>query len=248
MIEPAPRPKDALAPLLAADERLRAAVGIPASLDPVRRPATPLAELGRVLLDRERDAHLLRGFAEGMAALVSEQLDAFPENIFWDFDLLASEVLAASRRTERAADTLEETLALMASLQRLFGRRTAIHFRYVHDFIYGYDWAKWVRRDPAARSGVRPYDAAFLRHMEQRGGELLSLIAADDRRYPRLPDGRHRNPFGFSREPSAEEALLRHIARDKGIPVEAWRVDGSVQWDRPYHEARQHAASELDLV
>ncbi|MBF0238620.1 MAG: ATP-binding protein, partial [SAR324 cluster bacterium] len=35
----------------------------------------------------------------------------------------------------------------MIMLQELFGIQSPLKFRYVHDFMYGYDWIKWVQKD-----------------------------------------------------------------------------------------------------
>ena len=44
-----------------------------------------------------------------------------------------------------------DRFARMARLQHAYGRDTPIHFSYVHDFVYGYDWAKWVARGTDTR-------------------------------------------------------------------------------------------------
>ncbi|MCA9707587.1 MAG: aldo/keto reductase [Myxococcales bacterium] len=159
--------------------------------------------------------------------------------------------LAIARKVERAmrrVPFLRRQCEQIAALQDLFGQGTAIRFRYVHDFVYGFDWAKWVARDPAARASVGPFEPPFLAFMLERGHQLLQLIAdGRDRKYPPLPDDRPRNPFGFSREPEAEIALHQSLAADGLLPVEAWRVDAQPRWDRPYAELRRQRALALGL-
>jgi hypothetical protein len=130
-------------------------------------------------------------------------------------------------------------------LHRLFGQGTPIRFRYVHDFLYGFDWARWVARDPQKRSSVGPYDDVFLDYLEGRGHELLALIERDDAKYPTLRDAAPRNPFPFSREPEAEAEIHRSLARLGLIPVPAWSSEGKSTWDRPYVALREEEARRL---
>ena len=112
--------------------------------------------------------------------------------------------------------------------------------------MYGYDWAKWVARDPARRDWVGPFDQEFLRYSRRRAGELFELIQRDDTRYPRLHDGGFRNPFGFSRQPAAETALFEDLAHDRLIPVEAWRIGAEPSWDRPFADLRLKRAERIE--
>lgn len=171
---------------------------------------------------------------------------AFPANIFWDLESTAASLVRAGEGGgERALVALGRRLA---ALQALYGQGTTIRFRYVHDFVYGFDWAKWVRREPEARAGVGPLDEPFLEHMERRAGELRRLIEEDDDTYPRLPEGQARNPFGFSREPEAESLLMRDLAGRGLVPVEAWELEARPVWDRPYADLRAERARELGLA
>jgi hypothetical protein len=138
--------------------------------------------------------------------------------------------------------------ALLVDVQALYGVHSAIRFRYVHDFIYGYDWARWVAREPQARAAIGPYDPIFVQRMRDRSAELLALIHANDDTYPPLAPNAARNPFGFSREPAAESALLFKLASADLIPVEAWRADSVPNWNRPYGELRERQARELGLM
>lgn len=239
---------DALELLRAADARLDAAGVERRTLDPNGGRATPLGALGRALLPRAqgmRDGTAL-ALARGLAATADAILEHFPDNLLWDLDALAAALLRqAGAAGERAPEELAGAFDEVLELHALFGRATAIRFRYVHDFVYGFDWAKWVRRDPPGRRHVGPYDRVFLRSMLRRGGELLALIEADDAKYPRLRRPGARNPFTFSREPADELRLHRDLAARGLVPVEAWRLEPSPVWDRPFADAREARAAAL---
>jgi len=228
------------AALEAADARVDEVAGVRASLDPSRRRATSLTSLYQALAPELDDARR-EVLAEGLVRVADAVIEHFPENLLWDYD---APVAAVVRRCADA-DALCAALARVVELHALFGRHTAIRFRYVHDLIYGFDWAKWVRRDAAARASIGPYDAAFFDAIHARGHELLELIAADDAKYPRLRDRRARNPFPFSREPEAELRLHRRLAAEGLVPVEAWRRDPSPVWDRPFADLREARAARL---
>jgi len=218
------------------------------SLDPQRGHARPLVEVGHALLgpDPGPGADAL---IDGLATIADAMEQAFPHNIFGDLDFLAASLWHdAGGSPEGPASYLRRECGRVAALQTLFGRETAIRFRYVHDFVYGFDWAKWVARDPEARVEHGPFSPEFLASMEHRGHELLELIAdGRDRKYPPLPDGRPRNPFGFSREPEAEIRLHRALAREGLLPVETWRLDAQPVWDRPFAQLRRQRAVALGL-
>jgi hypothetical protein len=231
------------------------------TLAPDRTHARPLLAIGRVLLEPEtwrlpeataepEAAAAAEAFAEGLVAIAEAMRRAFPHNIFGDLDHLAASLWrGAAAAPEGPVAHLREQCRRVVELQELFGQGTAIRFRYVHDFLYGFDWAKWVARDPATRARVGPFAPQFLESMEARGHELLALIASGrDLRYPPLPDARPRNPFGFSREPADELVLHRHLAREGLLPVEAWRVDASPRWDRPFQRLRREHAARLGLA
>jgi hypothetical protein len=167
----------------------------------------------------------------------------FPENIFVDLDLLAS-VLAETVQRSGAAAAREQGEQLVC-LHSLYGEQTAIRFRYVHDFAYGFDWARWVARDPKAHANVGPFDGAFLEYSEARARELLQLIARDDPKYGPIDPREHRNPFPFRRDPDAERAILTSLARGHALPVEAWNASAPPRWDRPYTELREAEALAL---
>ncbi|HEY8376846.1 MAG TPA: hypothetical protein VIK91_10170 [Nannocystis sp.] len=178
----------------------------------------------------------------GLRAIEAAAAAAFPENLFWDLEFLAASLV------REGAGAMTALARRIAGLQGLYGQHTVIRFRYVHDFLYGYDWAKWVQREPATRHAVAPFAPAFIAHQERRARELEELIAADDAVYPRLPEGQVRNPFPFSREPEAEAQLLRDLARRGLLPVEAWDPGAAPRWDRPYADLRVERARALGLL
>lgn len=241
----------ALERLAAVDERL----GQPwRSLSPEGGRARALAGIGRAVLvavaHQEPAPGAYEAFADGLGAIALAQRDAFPDNLLGDLDALAACLWRdAAAAPEGAASFLQRQCACVVALQHLFGRTTVIRFRYAHDFLYGFDWAKWVARDPVVRAGVGPFSPSFLEAMHARGHELLAVIAAGhDPRYPPLPSGRPRNAFGFSREPADELALHQRLARAGLLPVEAWRIDARPRWDLPFHELRREHAGRLGLL
>lgn len=212
------------------------------SLCPGRGAARPLAEIP---IDRaiEEDARV--AIARGLCAIARAVERSFPNNLFCDLELVGATLGAQAAR--EGAGGVERVSSAIVELHERFGCATELHFRYVHDFLYGFDWARWVRRDPEARAGVGPFDAAFLAHARRRGDELASLIAEDDPKYGRLPEGTDRNPFPFARDPASEELLLRDLAARGWIPVEAWRADATPDWTRDYVTERERRARELGL-
>jgi len=212
------------------------ASALPEVIEQVHRHAGPLAQA------------LSEALREGLCALVRAQLVNFPGNLFWDFDYLA---VATARHALDQPDPLghlQACFARMVELQALFGQGTPIRFRYVHDFSYGYDWAKWVRQAPERRHFVGPFDWDFLTYMYRRGHELLALIEADDCKYPQLRDAGSRNPFGFSREPDAERMLHGDLAARGLIPVANWDPNAAPSWEVDYASERMARANALGLA
>lgn len=241
MSRPSPDPLDRLQ---SAFREMKATLGHLRSLAPGREEATPLPELGEQLLAGV-DAEIADAFSISLAAIARAQIDSFPTNLFWDLDYPAARLLAAARAPD-PLEALERAAARIVELDRIFGVRSKIQFRYAHDFIYGFDWARWVPAEEG-RAEVGPFDEPFLAYMTRRGGEILDLIAKNDAKYPELPRGVARNPFGFSREPE-DEARLHHDLAERGlIPVEAWRIDAEPTWNRSFARLREERAHALGL-
>jgi hypothetical protein len=215
----------------------------PLSLDPSRSAASSPSEVVSKLADARQLPHL----ASAASAVAKAQLENFPENLFWDFDFYLASIHRHASVTSDYADYLGTVTRITVGLMRLYGQQSAIRFRYVHDFMYGFDWARWVRRDPEARRGVEPFGIEFLRQTESRGRNILALIDADDDWYPRLVDGVSRNPFPFSREPEDELPLYQLLAERACVPVEAWLVDAQPDASRDFDALREGAATSLGL-
>ncbi|MEB3196478.1 MAG: ferrochelatase [Candidatus Sericytochromatia bacterium] len=212
------------------------------TLAPGRLAPTPWAQLAAALLPKE-PSDRREAWCEGFVAILAAQAQHFPDTRFWDTDYLAASLL---HETRTAAD-LRDLCRRIVDLQGCFGRRSAIAFRYTHDFTYGFDWARWVLKAPAERALFGPFSPTFVGYLERRGQELLTLIAEDDEKYPRLPGGEPRNPFAFSREPEDETALLRAL-RDAGeLPLQAWRIDAAPEWQRPFATLRLQRAQHLGM-
>ena len=215
------------------------------SLAPDRERAAPLVGIARSIARARSPVD--DAWCESLARIAGAVLEHFPDNIFCDLEVIAAWLRMTALRVEEPEAWLAGATERMVTLHALYGRYTVIRFRYVHDFLYGFDWARWVQRDPATRARVGPFDAAFLEHSARRARELIMAIErGDDPKYPPLPAGAiARNPFGFSREPEDEKRLLRALAREGWIPLEAWRTQPGPAWDRPYQETRERRAREL---
>lgn len=232
-----------ITPLIELDARIASTAYGALTLDPGRSKASSLHELVGRLADSRQLPHLTAA-----ASVVAEaQLTSFPENLLWDFDFYLASIHSQACVDDDYAAYLERVTEITVGLMRLHGQQSTIRFRYVHDFIYGFDWARWVRRDPGARTRIEPFSLEFLRQIEVRGRDILTLIEADDAAYPKLPDSAARNPFPFSREPDDELRLYRRLAESGSVPVEAWRLDARPDATRDFDALREEAARRLGL-
>ncbi|MGK4008066.1 ferrochelatase [Sorangium sp. So ce1036] len=226
----------------AALARLAPLLGARASVAPGRPQApTPLELVEQVAGDSEDEARG-RAFARALGDMILAVLDNFPDNIFWDLDYLACCLWQAG-----SAPAIRDLARRVVSLCQGFGNKSTLRFRYAHDFLYGYDWARWVTRKPEERAGVGPFDPAFLDHLDRRQAALLELVARNDRKYAPLSDREFRNPFTFTREPREETQLHHLLAQVDLIPLKAWRLDGERRWDLPFTDLRAQLAERLGL-
>lgn len=215
---------------------------------PARAPS--LVELGERILPGTPSLPALHEQQEIAWAMALSDLGRaiamqFPENLFADLAFVGMTLRRVV--TEHGHVALERAIDPIVRVHRLYGRRSRIRFRYVHDFLYGFDWARWVAKQPAERGAVGPFDAAFIAHSEQRAHELEQLIEAGDAKYPPLADGVFRNPFEFDRDPPSERALLTALAADGHVPVRAWELDARPAWDARFVALRVAKAKELGL-
>ncbi len=225
------------------DRRIAESPRGPLTLAPDRERATSLVTLVDLLADPHERPYL----ATLAAAVAGAQLDSFPENLFWDFDFYLASAHLQAREAPDYARHVDELLDITVRLMRMYGHDSKIRFRYVHDFIYGFDWARWVRRAPHARTGVDPFSIEFLMQSERRGLDILGLIEADDSHYPKLSGTAPRNPFPFLREPEDELRLYRELVAQDAVPVCAWKIDARPDASRNFDELREAAASSLGL-
>ena len=214
------------------------------TLDPDRSLATRLSDVVTALAEPPELRHL----AAAASAVAEAQLQSFPENVLWDFDFYLASIHAEACESPSYVAHLDRVMEITVGLMRLHGQQSTIRFRYVHDFIYGFDWARWVRRDPGARLDTGPFSLRFLEQIETRGRDILTLIEADDAHYPKLSGPGARNPFSFSRDPDEELALYRRLAERGSIPVEAWRLDAQPDASRDFDRLREEAAESLGLA
>jgi hypothetical protein len=213
------------------------------SLDPDRSRATSLRDVVRALAQPSQLPHL-----EAVASAVAEaELQSFPENVLWDFDFYLASIHAEACVSAGYAAHLDRVTEITVGLMRLYGQQSTIRFRYVHDFMYGFDWARWVRRDPNARTSVGPFSLRFLEQIEARGRDILTLIEDDDAQYPKLSGPDARNQFAFARDPDDELALYRRLAACGCVPVEAWRLDAKPDASRDFDALRERIAESLGL-
>ena len=211
----------------------------PLSLCPDRTYITSFAKLERLVVRPHLTPDLAAPLASTLEEVVRSMIDHFPNNIFWDFDFLVASMVREMLAEEDPTRFLERFGKRIVTLMELFGNGSAIRFRYLHDFLYGFDWAKWVQKKPEARQLVQPFSLTFLDYLYGRGQELLQLIAVGDRKYHRIAGGSYRNPFAFSREPSEEVYLFTRLRRHQLLPIEAWEGDALPIWNKPFERRRE---------
>ncbi|MEH1927781.1 hypothetical protein [Nostoc sp.] len=218
------------------------------SLNPQKTLITSFTELGNLITEQNPDIQLLTTLQETLECIVYTQLQNFPENIFWDFDFLVSSMLRqALVADEGAIPFLTVFGEKMVSLTEMFGNKTEMRFRYVHDFMYGFDWARWVQKEPHKRAHIEPFSLVFLDYLLVKGKELLQRISHGQVTSYKLCDTGYRNPFTFSREPKDEYRLLTYLAEEQLIPVAVWNWNASPVWNKPFQEMRQQLALKLDI-
>ena len=213
------------------------------SLDPNKNEATHLVDLVQGIVGKEDGAPL----AKFVAQVAEAQLRNFPDNLFWDFDYYAKSIWDDACANIDGVAYLEKCSQTATTLMDLYGQHSAIRFRYVHDFLYGFDWARWVKRAPD-RATHGPFGRLFLEYSGQRAHELLALIDNDDRKYPKLESASSRNPFPFMREPNDEKSLYRRLASAGWLPVNTWDADTTPDWGRDYEKERKRFAESLGLA
>ncbi|TVP60993.1 MAG: hypothetical protein EA343_15845 [Nodularia sp. (in: Bacteria)] len=220
----------------------------PLTLNPQKNVITSFVELENLITTSTTDKEIILALRDSLELIIYAQVQNFPENIFWDFDfILSSMVRQALVADEGAIAFLECFGKKMVLLIELFGIKKEIRFRYVHDFIYGFDWARWVQKEPQTRSNSEPFSLVFLDYLLLKGEKLVKQLNYGQVTSYSLGNTGYRNPFDFSREPEDEHLLLTSLAREKLIPVEAWNWDTSPVWNQPFQEMRQQLALKLNI-
>ncbi|MDB9373791.1 hypothetical protein [Nodularia sphaerocarpa] len=220
----------------------------PLTLNPQKTLITSFVELENLITAITTDKEIIIALRDTLELIIYAQVQNFPENIFWDFDFMVSSMVRqALVADEGAISFLESFCNRMVLLIELFGIKQEIRFRYVHDFIYGFDWAKWVQKEPQKRSHSEPFSLVFLDYLLIKGEKLIKHLNYGQVTSYNLSNTGYRNPFDFSREPEDERLLLTSLAREKLIPVEVWNWDTSPVWNQPFQEMRQQLALELNI-
>jgi hypothetical protein len=218
------------------------------SLNPQKTLITSFAELGNLIVEQNTDSQIFLSLQRTLESIVRTQLQNFPENIFWDFDFLVSSMLRQALVADEGAIYFLRVFGeKMDSLIEMFGTKTEIRFRYVHDFMYGFEWARWVQKEPQKRAHIEPFSLFFLDYLLAKGKELLQRISHGQVTSYKLCDTGYRNPFTFSREPEDERRLLAYLADEQLIPVAVWNWNASPVWNKPFQEMRQQLALKLNI-
>lgn len=178
-----------------------------------------------------------------VSAVIESVLYHFPENIFWDFDYMAQWFASIKSNEE-----LKENCQQICLLQKLFGRESLVYFRYSHDFLYGFDWARWITKDPQHNHNSPPYSEKFMSHLEVRSVELSALIQKGDKDYFSNEDKKFRNPFKFDRKPQEETLLFTKLAAENDLPFQPWETNGGVfNWQKDYTAIREKYARDIGI-
>ncbi|MEM7556991.1 MAG: hypothetical protein AAF378_23455 [Cyanobacteria bacterium P01_A01_bin.84] len=229
------------------DEILAQQVVKPLSLNPNQSVITSFTELEVKIIQKVSDTKLIIIIRDNLEKILNALLHNFPENIFWDFDFVVSSMLSQALLTDSPVDILEDFSNKIVLLMDMFGRESEIRFRYIHDFMYGFDWARWVKKKPHYRANTEPFCSNFLDNLLCKGEEILQRIKKNDVRYPHISEKRYRNPFCFSREPEDERRLLTYLAARECIPVPAWEWNSVGVWDKPFYQIREDASKQLNI-
>lgn len=218
------------------------------SLNPYKKTITKFVEIEALIRENITDSELISTLQVTLARIVKSQIQNFPENIFWDFDFMVSSMINQALIAEDGAPAFLEAFAeKMVLLSELFGINSEVRFRYVHDFIYGFEWAKWVQKDPLNHSIIDPFSLIFIDYLLAKYQEILQRIHRGKYQSYKLCNDGFRNPFTFSRKPEDEYRLLKHLAQAEFIPVAAWDWNAIPIWNKSFQEIREQIALELNI-
>ncbi len=219
----------------------------PLSLNPEKNLATSLAKLGILVSSITDDKYLINQLRNTLEQIVYSLLQNFPENIFWDFDFMVFSMFKQALLANSPENFLEYFGNKIVSLIELFGAKSIIKFRYIHDFMYGFDWAKWVQKDPLNRAHIQPFDLIFLDYLLLKGRQIIQQISLNQLPHYKLSETGYRNPFSFSREIDDEYLLLTSLAKKELIPVPAWHPHIQPIWNKAFQYEREELSLKLNI-
>ncbi|MBE9008443.1 hypothetical protein IQ259_26190 [Fortiea sp. LEGE XX443] len=230
------------------DEFLSQQLVNPLSLNPQKKLITSFADLGNLIAEETTNIQLISNLQNTLELILDAQLENFPKNIFWDCDFMVSSIVQQAVAMGDDAVAFLQTFAnKMVTLSKLFGMKQEIRFCYVHDFMYGFEWARWVQKEPQTRAHLEPFSLIFLDYLLAKGQELIYRIHLDQVTHYKLCDTGFRNPFPFSREPEDEYRLFTYLASEGLIPIAAWKWNTQPVWNQPFQEIRQQLALQLNI-
>ena len=207
----------------------------PLSLSSNKKYATSFLNLSVVSPIAQLNYPLQKEVLDGFEAIVKSHIKNFPDTIFWDYDYLFH--LLCTSPSIIAIKKLAQDIIF---LYEHYGIHSPIRFQYTHDLIFGFDWAKWVGKNPPARSQVAPFGPIFMQHLKNRAIELLHLITLNDGKYPKIPTPIKRNPFPFSRAPQEEMAVHKLLAQEMLVPIKAWEAKPVISWHHKFLKVREN--------
>lgn len=209
------------------------------SLNTSRRTASKPVQLASYVGVLYDDTSVWLAFSDFLEQMFQSICYHFPENIFWDLDYMISYAVRESKKSKSPELFWERYTHKLTHLLAVFGSHGEIRFRYLHDFTYGFDWARWVRKDVLQRKNIDPFSIAFFDRTIERGEELLQLIRQDDSKYHRLQSSSYRNPFSFSRDIAEEKEMMRWLSKHDALPVQQWDINADVSFERDFDLIRQ---------
>jgi len=221
--------------LLDVDHILRRHVPRPLSLCPGRKEITSFVSLGQQLTDESKPRNFYIDAAEGLKVIVAAQINNFPDNIFWDYDYFCAVLFSQDSQSG-----LNNIIHSVESLMKTYGVHSELSFQFVHDFTYGFDWARWVSKKPEERRKYHLFTMEFFTYLSKRQGELVELIGKNDQKYNQLAKGKRRNPFKFSRTPEDEKIVLQNLSDQNMIPVPAWDISPTTRWNHDFTKIREN--------
>lgn len=201
--------------------------------------ASSPSRLAAYVSDLYDDEMIWAHFSDYLEQMILSIRHHFPENIFWDLDYMIAYAVRESQKFKEPELFWEAYTQKLNHLLAVFGCHGEIRFRYLHDFTYGFDWARWVRKDLPSRKNVQPFEMAFFDRTISRGEELLELIRQNDSRYHRLQTSSYRNPFSFSRDILEEKEMMCWLSNNNGLPIAQWNANGPINFEKDFDLIRK---------